>query len=157
MKIEQQGSTLIEVLVVTTMITMVLTGIVAGLAFSVKNTAEGRYREFAATEAQKALEVFRRERVSLGWVKFSGQMINLEGANCMNELPDSFEGYASGGACGANDWFVPPPPGLGTDVKREVRVGNIGADEIDVAVTVIWKSGAEDREIEIDQKFRNTD
>lgn len=147
-----QGSTIIEVLVVTTMITVVMTAIVAGLSFSVKNTAEARYREYAATEAQKAMEVFRRERVALGWERFTAAMSQVSGENCFNTLPESLTNLTTSGLCG--DWYT--PISVGSPFKREAFITASGT-EVMVTVTVTWQSADDERQIEVFQEFKNTD
>ena len=148
-----QGSTIIEVLVVTTMITVVMTAIVAGLSFSVKNTAEARYREVAATEAQKAMEVFRRERVALGWERFAAQLLGISGELCLNNLPDSFANLSTRGLC--SDWYTPIH--VGTAFKREAVVSSPSQTQVMVTVTITWQSADDERQLEVFQEFRDTD
>ena len=130
---QQRGNTLIEVLIVTTMITLVMTSIVAGLSFSIRNTAEGKYREYAAIESQKAMEVFKRERVVNGWKIFQGQMAILQDTICLNTLPDSFENFGGGSSC--SDGYA--PAGMGTEYQREAIIDSHD-DQVDITITMQW-------------------
>jgi Tfp pilus assembly protein PilV len=97
----QLGQTIVEVLIATAVVGTVLTAVAGALTFSVKNTAQARYRALAASQAQDAVEVFRRERALLGWESFQAE-IN-PGVYCYNTLPtNSTQFFAvTPGACGS--------------------------------------------------------
>lgn len=71
-KKNKTGSTLIEVLVAIVVVGLVLTGIMLSITYSVKNSAEARYREVASQLAQDGMEVVKLRREIDPWSTFFG-------------------------------------------------------------------------------------
>lgn len=145
----QRGQSLVEILIATAVVAMVLTGVAAGIVFSVRNTAEARYRAVAGTLAQESIEVFRRERDRHGWRYFQSQLASPE--YCFNTLPADISGFAAlAGSCQSS--FT--PAGSGTLYRRDVRL-QVAAESVLIEVTMSWQSGAEWEEATISQELRN--
>jgi Tfp pilus assembly protein PilV len=146
----QRGSSLIEILIAVTIMALVLVSIAAALTYSVKSTAEARYRDFAAGFAQEGMEVYRRERIVQGWESFYENID--DGSYCLNDLPTdtaTFQALAQGG-CGQGEEYI------GQEFEREAIVDVIDADTVNVKVNVSWPG--EDtvrREVEVEQRFTN--
>jgi Tfp pilus assembly protein PilV len=64
------GSTLIEVLIAIVLIGFVVTGVMLSLTYSVKNSAEARYREVASQLAQDGMEIVKLRREVDDWSDF---------------------------------------------------------------------------------------
>jgi Tfp pilus assembly protein PilV len=65
------GSTLLEVLVAVMITGLVLTAVMLTLTFSIKNSADSRYRIVASQLAQEGLEVVKLQREMRGWGAFT--------------------------------------------------------------------------------------
>jgi type IV pilus modification protein PilV len=65
------GSTLIEVLVAILIVGLVITGVMLSITYSVKNSAEARYREVASQLAQDGMEVVKLRREVDEWSEFA--------------------------------------------------------------------------------------
>lgn len=143
-KRSQQGSTLIEIMVATTVVVFALTALMATLTLSVKTTAESKYRTYATSLGQEALEVFRRERALLGWTAFHAAVD--DGATCYNELPTSSAAFVgtNPGACG--DRFTQ----VGTAFSRTVNATKT-TDSVTVQVVVDWYDGSNLRQVTLEQ------
>lgn len=143
-----RGQSIVEVLIAVAVVAVVLTTVAAGLTYSVKTTSEARYRAFATNYAQDAIEVFRRERATLGWELFRD---NIEaGTTCLNTLPATTDAFINltPAACTVG------VPMLGMDFRREVVVTFLSPDEIQVEAVVSWTDGNRSPEISVVQQFR---
>ncbi|HYD34556.1 MAG TPA: hypothetical protein VD999_00655 [Vitreimonas sp.] len=146
------GQTIIEVLIAAGVIALVMTAIAAGLTYSVKNSAESKYKALATSYAQEAVEIFRRERALMGWDTFR----NVVGSNtyCLNTLPSSTDEFVNlePGACADGI------PVAGTQMTREAIVTpfNNGTvvDRVRVEIEVQWFDGNRPRTVEIAQEFQ---
>ncbi|HEX7017378.1 MAG TPA: hypothetical protein VF209_00515 [Patescibacteria group bacterium] len=146
----QRGQSIIEVLIATLVVGLVMVAIAAVLTMSVKNTAEGRYRNVATSEGQQVLEIFRRERVRLGWSAFQTALIG--GEYCLNSLPAADDELAD--TLAQNIGVCEESYELGgTAFTRDVLVQKT-ADEVVVVVTVGWLDGDQPREVVLEQEFR---
>lgn len=149
-----KGSSLIEIIIATAVVGGILTAVATALTFSIKSTAEANYRSVATTEAQKAMEVFRRERTLLGWSDFY-TAVNGDSYYCFNTLPSA--GALAGvsqGRCNTN--YSLAVAGVGTNFKRDIEIST-GSDLVTVTVIVAWKNPnnlARDHEVEITQEIR---
>lgn len=148
-KLNQRGQTIIEVLIATVVVGVVMTAIGAALTSSLRNTAESKFRSYASTYAQQAMEVFIRERSLLGWQQFQEAVIS--GQFCLNELPANSEAFIAmpAGTCTQGVAFS------GTEFEREAEISVLSADEIRVEVVVQWQDNGRDREVSLTQEFRN--
>ncbi len=146
----QAGQSIIEVLVAIAVVGVVLTTIASGLTYSVKNTAEARYRSVATALAQDAVEVFRRERSILGWESFYEVFVGApDQVYCFNTLPANSAAFValSEGACSAGFQQV------GTEFRRQVTVDPTGSI-LTVTVVVSWYDGDNQRSVQVQQDFQ---
>ncbi len=138
---------MIEVLIVILVVATVLTALAAGLTMSIKNTAQSKQRSLATSFAQDSLEVFHRERASMGWTSFQDAL--NDGIYCLNQLPNNSTEFRalSSGECAADEKIA------GTNFQREVNLTVI-ADEVTVVSTVSWFDGGTEKQISVQQSFR---
>lgn len=146
----QRGQTIIEVLVAAVIVSTVLTAIAIGLTFSVKTTADSRYRAYATKYAQETLEVFRRERTNLGWESFAVAVTS--GVYCYNTLPASTQDFVA---------RIPEECAAGQTIgdsifTREADV-TVTVDEVKVLSSVKWSDGNRLKQVEVEGVFRNID
>jgi type II secretory pathway pseudopilin PulG len=143
---ESAGFGLVEVVVSVGIIGLVLTSVASGLAFSLKTSAETKFRGIALSKNQEVFEAIRRERIIRGWDSF----ITMYGSGvagtytyCLNETTaldhDNFPPTA--GACADTaDWD-------GNDYIRELVVDTTVADEVSFTSTVYWQG--RDKQIQL--------
>jgi type II secretory pathway pseudopilin PulG len=145
----RSGQTLIEVLIATGVVGLVITAAAAGLTFSVKNTAEAKYRALAAYQAQEVVEMLRRERILLGWDSFVAEL-QTGTPYCLNTLPTTTTQYEAliQGACSSGI------PVAGTEFKRELAVSAKNASSIKFTVNITWTDGAMTRTYPLVQEFQ---
>ena len=146
----QSGQSILEVLIAIMVVGMVMVAIASVLTLSIKNTAESRYRNVATTEAQQAIEVFRREKVRLGWNAFKTAAIG--GEYCWNSLPAGNDELADFLGLNVGECQEGYTVG-GTEFTRNVEILQT-ADEVVVIITVSWVDGDLDREVVQEQEFR---
>lgn len=131
------GFGIVEILVAVAVIGIILTAVAAGLAMSLKTTAELKFRGTGLAKGQQVIEVFRRERAIAGWTAF----FDLFGAGttgtytyCFNDdstlLHASFP-PAAGPCTNTVAWD-------GNDYIREAVVTTT-TDQVAVTVTVYWQ------------------
>lgn len=142
-----RGSTLIEVLVATTVVVFALTALMSSLTLSIKSTAENKYRSYATSLAQEAIEVHRRERALLGWQAFYSAID--DGVYCYNILPSTSEEFVLKlpGTC--TDRFSQ----VGTDFSRSITITK-GPDSVTANSVVDWFDGENLRTVTLEQVFR---
>jgi type II secretory pathway pseudopilin PulG len=145
----QAGSTIIEVLIATLVVSMVMTAVAAVMTVSVKNTGQLRYRAAASSQAQSALEIFRRERNLLGWESFYAETPG--GTYCLNTLPANTAAYVALnlGSCSGTYSHI------GNNFEREAIVTK-GATDVRVVIVVTWSDGTRTPapEVRLTQIFR---
>lgn len=146
----QRGQTIIEVLVAAVIVSTVLTAIAVGLTFSVKTTADSRYRAYATKYAQETLEVFRRERANLGWESFVAAVVS--GVYCYNTLPATSQEFAA---------KIPEECAVGQTIgdsifTREADL-TVTVDEVKVLSTVKWSDGNLQKQVQVEGTFRDID
>jgi len=150
MKKYQSGSSLIEVILVTVVVATVLTALAASVSMSAKNTSENKKRVMAASFVQEILEVFHRERFTLGWDTFQSTLSN--GTYCFNELPTDSTDFVNSslGECGEGEVIID------TVHQREVIL-TILADEVKVESIVTWTDGDQEKQVNAEQTFKEID
>lgn len=159
MQLKQKGSSLIEVLIATFVVGVVVTAIASGMSYSVRNTAESRYREAATKLAQDVHDSFRRERNRVGWTQLANTLSTVADNYCFMVIPDQFSAEqlaAMQGICGDADTTT--VTGLSVGFLRDVTV-NVTGSVITVNVTVSWQSD-ENRDpssVELVQELRDWD
>lgn len=140
------GFTLIEVLVSMAIVMMVMTAVVAGVSFSVRNTRLSKDRSLAVRYAQEAVEWLRGWRNREGWQVFT-DVIRADGdprvIYCLGSLPGDLDGFVAlaNGGCGEGDEIE------GTKFSREVEmVVEGGGDRVTVETVVSWDEGGETKQ-----------
>jgi len=135
----EEGFTLVEVLMAITVVVLVLTAIVSGVSFSVKNTRVSKERAEAVRRAQEAIEWIRSERNADGF-KTVYDAIAADGNHvdyCLASLPTGASGLEGlvGGHCGTSDQID------AGNLTREMHV-DLSPGLIEVAVQVSWNEGS---------------
>jgi len=140
-----QGSTLIELVIAILVAGVVLVGVSIGIMYSIQRTALARYREIGTTLAQESIEVFYKERARLGWQNFE-VLYGGGGSFCLNQETKVIE-------LAPCDIITQ----LDHDFVRQIEVVKNG-DKIDVGVTVTWAAGRiEDQpSVSFNQSFAQT-
>lgn len=146
----QRGQTILEVLIAILVVGLVMVALASMLTMSVKNTAEGKYRNLATSQAQEALEVFRRERVRLGWNAFKTAATG--GLFCLNTLPSSSDNLTTFLAQNSDECEASYVVS-NSNFTRQVEIQH-AADEVVLIVTVGWLDGNQPREVILEQEFR---
>jgi len=146
----RQGAGMIEILIATGVVGLVMTAVVAGFVLSVKSTIIGKNKVLASTRAQEAMEVFRREKVLLGWAQFSDSIVG--DTYCVNTLPSNSTTFQTmeTGVCDEEGVIAD------TIFSREALV-DILADRIRVEIVVDWQDGDRDESVSLVQEFRQYD
>ncbi len=147
-----RGSSLVEIVIVTGVMGLVLTAIVAGLTLSLKTNAEAEYRAQAVKRSQNAMEVFRRERTVRGWDTFLASF--TDGATyCLAELPEPSAEFVSGECEDGQSIVV-----SGIDFYREATIDidttTPSDPQVRVQINTTWDSGGGERNVELVQVFR---
>lgn len=145
------GSSMIEILIATGVVGLVMTAVAAGLVLSVKNTSISKFKVLATTRAQEAMEVFRREKVILGWGQFYDVLAT--GTYCLNSLPADSTAFKalSTGACASGAKIA------GTEFLREGLVNFVNSQEIRVEIVVSWTDNDVPRSVNLIQEFKEYD
>lgn len=156
----QRGAGLIEVLIAVVITALILTAVAISLSYSVRNTAEARYRELATDRAQEVIEYVRKYRVIDGWVGFKAQLDRSPHTFCLNENIEEYEvDYDV-----TSEWLpeptadcpVAPDTDARTSLARVLSVENVSDDILTVNVEVSWlSSNGETRELSFQQQFAN--
>ncbi|PIR61770.1 MAG: hypothetical protein COU66_02035 [Candidatus Pacebacteria bacterium CG10_big_fil_rev_8_21_14_0_10_44_11] len=143
------GSTLIEVLIAIVVVGLVVTGVMLSISYSVRNSAESRYREVASQLAQDGMEVVILERQSEAWSKFSLR----NGIYCISPTAVSLSDTAQSiSTCSTGSYLIT------NGNKTYTRYVNITPDSgaMKAIVTIIWKSESNiDQHVEITQRFQD--
>jgi type II secretory pathway pseudopilin PulG len=137
MRSKRGGFGIVEILVAVAVIGTILTAVAAGLAMSLKTTAELKFRGIALAKSQEVIEVFRRERSIDGWNTFFDLFGNGTAGTytyCFNDPTTLLHAT------------FPPTPGPcpdtvawdGNDYIREAVVTTT-TDQVDLVVTVYWQ------------------
>lgn len=144
------GQTLVEIIIATGVVVVVMVAIASGLSYSVKNTAESRYKALATALGQEVIEVYRRERETLGWERF--YTAAPSGTYCLNTLPSTTQEFSTlaAGACATGIAEV------GTEFKRQVDVTS-SSSTVRLDVSVSWYDGGLFREVILVQEFHPWD
>lgn len=139
------GFTMVELLVATSVVIMVLSGIAAGVTFSIRNTTFSKEKVLSVRYAQEAIEWMRNKRDVMGWNAFHGAL-SADGVNfsyCLDGLPDTESGFAglntiNGEADASNCDEI-----SGTAYIRGVNVSVVSSTQVDVDVVVGWYNGSD--------------
>jgi Tfp pilus assembly protein PilV len=104
---KNQGQSLVEAMVAVTVVTLVLTGLIYTMTFSLANTQIARNRTLITKYAQEANEFIRNYRDS-GWNNLSSLVPTGATKYCINDLASWILG-----TCGTGQI-------IGTNISREV-------------------------------------
>lgn len=142
------GSSMIEILIATGVVGLVMTAVASSLVLSVKNSSVSKYKVLASTRAQEAMEVFRREKVLLGWGQYYDVLSS--GTYCLNALASDSAQFKSmsTSACNTDQKIA------GTSFVREALVDIISDEEIRVEIVVSWIDGNVPRSTNLIQMFK---
>ncbi|MBU0974750.1 type II secretion system GspH family protein [Patescibacteria group bacterium] len=144
----QNGSTIIELLISLMVVGLVVTAIAVASTYSIKNTGEARFRQVASTLAQEVLEKSRNEKTRLGFASFS----NAVGSNtyCFNTIPNTFAPLMPAPAnCGPGDIVSL----AGAEFTREVIFVTTASVVVTVEVNVSWSDSGNLRNVQLIQEF----
>jgi type II secretory pathway pseudopilin PulG len=145
------GQSIIEVLIATGVVGAILTAIAATLTYSVKNSAENKYRSVATAKAQEVIEVYRRERHFQGWETFV-DAIGGGGVYCLNTVPSNSEEFNT---LTPDDGCVDGVAEAGTEFTREAIVTPT-ANTVKIVAEVSWYDGNIQRQVIIEQELYQT-
>lgn len=139
------GFTMVEVLVAVAVVAMVMTAVVAGVSFSVRNTRYARDKSLAVRHAQESIEWIRKLRDENGWSVFSAD-IDADGSQvvyCLSSLPATYAEFVLLGnaVCQSTDVL-----GGDTIYIREMRLNKTGSS-LAVEVSVTWDEGGQTKEV----------
>lgn len=143
-KHREQGSTLIEIMVATSVVVIALTALMSTLTLSIKSTAESKFRSYATSLAQEALEVYSRERALLGWQAFYSAVET--GPYCYNTLAVNSQDFVQRSQGECDERFVE----VGTAFSRTVNITK-AADAVTVEAEVDWYDGDALRVVTLEQ------
>jgi type IV pilus modification protein PilV len=143
-----KGSTLIEVLVAILIVGLVVTGVMLSITYSVKNSAEARYREVASQLAQDGMEVVKLRREVDEWSEFQDY---APGTYC---LATSVAALSTAPPCTDN------VTNASKRFTRSVVMSKVAATPstpqiVTATVTVTWQSDSNvNMNVQITQQFR---
>ena len=140
-----KGSTLIEVLVAILIVGLVVTGVMLSITYSVKNSAEARYREVASQLAQDGMEVVKLRREVDEWSEFQDY---APGTYC---LATSVAALSTAPPCTDN------VTNASKRFTRSVVITKAGTNPqiVTATVTVTWQSDSNvNMNVQITQQFR---
>ena len=145
---QNQGSTLIELLIAATITVIVMTAIAISLMYSIQREAENRYQESAVLMAQNALDMLLTERAELGWEAFSTKFTLADYCVNKNSNTNQDELILKNTNLCPNLVFG----GLGFTAVVESEI--INSTQIKSIVRVNWNAGSEmNKEYELTQNI----
>jgi prepilin-type N-terminal cleavage/methylation domain-containing protein len=147
MAMKNKGFSLIEIVMVIAIVAIVLTGVMLGLSYSTKSTADSKFRSTATAEAQKTIEFLTKQRYVRGWESFASIMD--AGTYCLNEISDdNFLPAANESGCGSSTYTV-----SNLVFSRIIIVSWPETDEANVIVRMTWPDY---KTIDVEHVFRET-
>lgn len=147
---KQKGSTLVEILIAVTIISLVLTAVSAMIMMSIKLANSNEQKQLALQKAQEAMEFFRKERAINSWHSFSAPIEN--GRYCVSSLPESIASVsARPGTCGDDDWLEAAK----YQFKREADIEFTTENSVKIEIDVLWQDGNKNKNLAIEQNFEN--
>jgi len=147
----QHGSTLIEVLTASAIISLALTAASAMTAMVVKLAENNERHQLALQKAQEAMETVRRERFIGSWTDFS-TAFNQSVTYCFNVLPSDLAALGGmTGACGEEDFLQV----ANYRFVRQAEVQIHSADALTVNISMTWQDGSKSKQLNLEQRFEN--
>lgn len=146
------GSTIIELLIAVMVVGLIITAVANAVTYSIKHTAESRYRQAGAILGQQVIEYIRSEKNRMGLLNLKNTLVS--GTYCFSLLPDTLDTTPTQGACGPNNTVSM----AGTNFYRNVEVvtATSAPYKILVTVTTSWTDGNQTRSVELVQEFEDT-
>ena len=139
MKRFELGQSILEILFATAVVALVLVAILSTIIASVRNSRTSLEQSRATSYANEALEWFRKERDTLGWVAFSsnGPGVGSTQTYCFATYPSGIELINSVvGECEMNQTI---PDSV---FRREIVLQRLNQDDLVVTVTIYRPSRA---------------
>lgn len=151
-KMQSSGSTIIELLIAVMVVGLIITAIANAVTYSIKNTAESRYRQAGAILGQQVMEFVRSEKNRMGLLNLKNTLIT--GSYCFSTIPSDLSVTPTPGVCGANNSISM----AGTNFLRDVQVITTTSApyKILVTVTTSWTEGSQTHDVELIQEFEDT-
>lgn len=86
----QDGATLIEIVIVAGVLIMIMTAVVNLMVASLSRNRVAKERAVATRLSQEAAEWLKNEHARLGWLDFGNRLNNLgnDGSICLTTIPD---------------------------------------------------------------------
>jgi Tfp pilus assembly protein PilV len=154
---KQVGSSLIEILIATFVLSVVLIALISTLTYSIKSTTESNNRSEATKLAQEGMELFERQRTLRSWQNFT--LVDLAGdaSFCLVTIPDFGGDFQTSvykdSACVAGDEIG--------DVLfvRQANITYPDSNTVTVEVVVSWPNpkGSSDHDVILQTEFRKWD
>ena len=154
LKPSQGGFTLIEILIATSMVTLVMVSISSGVSFAVKNARFSQEKSRSIRYAQESIEWYRAVRDGLGWGAFY-QVMQASGSTrftyCLGVLPANPEefGVLQPRSLGSNCTAIPQ-----TKYVRRLNVTITDSSTIEVESKVTWSDGQQQHETSLTTTLR---
>jgi len=146
---KNKGSSLIEVLVAATILATTLIAITGVIMYSIDRTAQVRHQEQASDLSENLMELFYKERATLGWYAFYEKMQSSSKFCAENESdPETAKLIA-----------CDEPEQIKIDETTFSRIANVSVDSSSQTVTVevvtSWDAGRVGmREVSLKHQFR---
>lgn len=138
------GQTIIEIIIATAVVAIVMTALMMGLTYSIKNSSQARYKSLANQLAEEGMEFFRQQRALIGWEEFNATLAAND--YCVEEdVPETLSGLSTASECEGIT-------SVGTSFERRALVTKPG-DKVRVELTVSWVDGVDTRQVELTQEF----
>lgn len=143
----QQGQTLLEILISFAIITIALVAVVSRATDSIRNANFSKNQVLAARYAQEGAEWARAQRDRMGWEDLEDLILNVDGSPVIYCVPDVTEYLTCRpSSCATITIASPCANNIGsTEFRREVQFTHDDPDadpttenRIYIGVTVLW-------------------
>ncbi|MFZ2199913.1 MAG: hypothetical protein WAV40_03945 [Microgenomates group bacterium] len=124
----KKGTSILEVVIATAMISM---AVISALALTAKSQSQNTYARRSAEAnkyASQAADWLRGERDNLGYPTIA----SVSGTYCLATLPASFSTLPSPGDCGPSDL-------IGNTYKRTIVLDNATLGKVIATISVAWE------------------
>ena len=150
MNISEEGFSLVELLIATTVVMVVLTTLISGVSFAVKNSRYASEKLESARFAQDGLEAVRSLRDEMGWEQFSAAISSDIGGSagveyCGDLLPNDANEFVGLTALGQGECAQIAQ----TSFVRTLELNLVSAEQLEVDAVVSWQDGSKSRETRI--------
>lgn len=129
-----RGSSLIELLISVVIVGSLVTATAIGMTYTLKNSAETRYRDASSALAQDGIELFRKEREVRGWDSFFGMFNDGISYRCLNGESPTIG--TTSNQCTSTFVFS------NNNYQRQAKITkNAGNKSLEIEVTITWNVG----------------